>query len=396
MSTTVARHYAPSPRPHVRLRLDGGVTLAAITLICLGVVMSYSTTAPLDIDVKIPPLFQQHLLALATGLPAMAVAAAVPLRLWQRLALPLWAVGVILLVLTQWIGIDVNGARRWLDLGLRFQPVEVVKFATLLVVAATVAPRDGRRDLSNRRAGLALGLFTLPPVVLLLGQPDLGNAVLLFALTALLLVVAGRPLRQLLVPSAATAALIGLYIANNDYARRRVEGFLDPWTQWETSGFQLVQSFVAFGQGGLGGVGLGNGRQKLDYLFGAHTDFVLALIAEELGLLGVLLVLGAFAALVVTGCRVALRANDRFGLLLASAMMLLLTVPAIVNGAVVMGLVPTKGLTLPFLSYGGTSLARRRATDRTPTAPGCKDQQGLGPCEDTSGTSTFWASAASA
>ena len=356
MSTTVARHYAPSPRPHVRLRLDGGVTLAAITLICLGVVMSYSTTAPLDIDVKIPPLFQQHLLALATGLAAMAVAAAVPLRLWQRLALPLWAVGVILLVLTQWIGIDVNGARRWLDLGLRFQPVEVVKFATLLVVAATVAPRDGRRDLSNRRAGLALGLFTLPPVVLLLGQPDLGNAVLLFALTALLLVVAGRPLRQLLVPSAATAALIGLYIANNDYARRRVEGFLDPWTQWETSGFQLVQSFVAFGQGGLGGVGLGNGRQKLDYLFGAHTDFVLALIAEELGLLGVLLVLGAFAALVVTGCRVALRANDRFGLLLASAMMLLLTVPAIVNGAVVMGLVPTKGLTLPFLSYGGTSL----------------------------------------
>ena len=119
---------------------------------------------------------------------------------------------------------------------------------------------------------------------------------------------------------------------------------------------QVVQSFVAFGQGGLTGAGLGNGRQKLDYLFGAHTDFVLALIAEELGLLGVLLVLGAFAALLVTGCRVALQAKDRFGLLLAFAMTSLLTVPAILNGAVVMGLVPTKGLTLPFLSYGGTSL----------------------------------------
>jgi cell division protein FtsW len=196
----------------------------------------------------------------------------------------------------------------------------------------------------------------MPPVLLLLFQPDLGNAVVLFGLTVLLLVVAGRPLRQLLVPAAVAAAFVAVYVASNDYARRRVDGFLDPWTEWQDAGFQLVQSFVAFGQGGLSGVGLGNGRQKLDYLFGAHTDFVLSLVAEELGLLGVLAVLGAFAALLVTGCRVALRARDRFSLLLAFAMTSLLTVPAILNGAVVMGLVPTKGLTLPFLSYGGTSL----------------------------------------
>jgi cell division protein FtsW len=237
---------------------------------------------------------------------------------------------------------------------MRFQPVEIAKFSTLLMVAATVAPRDGRNDLSNRRAALALGGCTMPPVLLLLFQPDLGNAVLLFGLTALLLVVAGRPLRQLLVPAAVAGVFVALYVSTNDYARRRVEGFLDPWTTWQDAGFQLVQSFVAFGQGGLTGVGLGNGRQKLDYLFGAHTDF--SLVAEELGLLGVLAVLGAFAALLVTGCRVALRATNRFGLLLAFAMTTLLTVPAILNGAVVMGLVPTKGLTLPFLSYGGTSL----------------------------------------
>ncbi len=338
------------------LNLSGGVSLAAAILISLGVVMSYSTTAPLDIDVPIPPLFRQHLLALGIGMLAMIGAMALPLRLWQRLALPLWVVGVVLLVLTATIGIEVNGARRWLDLGVRFQPAEIVKFTTLLVVAAAVAPRDGRRGLSNRRAGLALGLFTLPPVLLLLLEPDLGNALLLFGLTALLLAVAGRSLRHLLVPAAVSGLFVAVYVANNDYARRRVEGFLDPWTQWQDSGFQLVQSFVAFGQGGLGGVGLGNGRQKLDYLFGAHTDFVLALIAEELGLLGVLLVLAAFAALLVAGCRIGLRAPDRFGLLLAFAMTTLLTVPAILNGAVVMGLVPTKGLTLPFLSYGGTSL----------------------------------------
>jgi cell division protein FtsW len=338
------------------LHLDGGVSTAAIALISLGVVMSYSTTAALDIDLRIPPLFSQHLLALAIGLVGLVAAMWTPLRVWRRLALPIWGVALVLLLLTHVIGVEANGARRWLDLGVRFQPVEIVKFATLLVVAAAVAPRDGRRELSNRRAGLALGLFTMPPVLLLLFQPDLGNAVVLFGLTVLLLVVAGRPLRQLLVPAAVAAAFVAVYVASNDYARRRVDGFLDPWTEWQDAGFQLVQSFVAFGQGGLSGVGLGNGRQKLDYLFGAHTDFVLSLVAEELGLLGVLAVLGAFAALLVTGCRVALRARDRFSLLLAFAMTSLLTVPAILNGAVVMGLVPTKGLTLPFLSYGGTSL----------------------------------------
>jgi cell division protein FtsW len=364
LSTPVARK-TPAPTRGVprdartislAWQLDAGVGAAAVVLICFGVVMSYSTTAPLEMQVTIPHLFQQHLVALAVGLAAMAGAMWVPLRLWQRLALPLWALSLVLLGLTHVIGIEANGARRWIDLGVSFQPVEVAKFATLLVVAAAVAPRDGRKDLSNRRAGLALGLFTMPPVLLLLFQPDLGNAVLLFGLTALLLVVAGRPLRQLFVPAAVAGLFVAAYVATNDYARRRVDGFLDPWAQSQDAGFQLVQSFVAFGQGGLAGVGLGNGRQKLDYLFGAHTDFVLSLVAEELGLLGVLAVLLAFVGLLVAGCRVALRAGSRFGLLLAFAMTALLTVPAILNGAVVMGLVPTKGLTLPFLSYGGTSL----------------------------------------
>jgi cell division protein FtsW len=318
--------------------------------------MNYSTTAPLDLDRAIPPLFREHLIALAIGLACLGAAITIPLRVWRRAALPLWVGAMLLLVLTHLTGIEVNGAQRWLDLGIRFQPVEVVKFATLVAVAAAVAPRDGRRDLSNRRASLALGVFTLPPVLLLLAQPDLGNAVLLLGLTALILVVAGRPLAQLVAPGLIAIGLICLYILNNDYARRRFEGFLDPWTRDETSGFQLVQSFVAFGHGGLTGVGIGNGRQKLDYLFGAHTDFILALIAEELGLIGVLAVIAAFAALLVAGCRIALHSRDRFGLLLAFAMTALLCLPALLNGAVAMGLLPTKGLTLPFLSYGGTSL----------------------------------------
>ncbi|MBW2389597.1 MAG: FtsW/RodA/SpoVE family cell cycle protein, partial [Deltaproteobacteria bacterium] len=146
------------------------------------------------------------------------------------------------------------------------------------------------------------------------------------------------------------------YIASNPYALRRVMSFLDPWKDPLGAGFQLIQSFIAFNQGGLFGVGLGNGRQKLFYLPEAHTDFILSLVAEELGLIGVLLVLGAFAALLTFGTRIARRARSRFALLMAFGTTTLLAGPAIVNAAVVMGLLPTKGLTLPFLSYGGTSL----------------------------------------
>jgi len=133
-------------------------------------------------------------------------------------------------------------------------------------------------------------------------------------------------------------------------------GFLDPFRESQGAGWQLVQSYVAFGQGGLLGQGIGNSRQKLEYLPEVHTDFVLALIAEELGLMGVLVVLGAFAALWIAGTRAARRATDRFDLLVGFAMVTLLTIPAFLNASVVMGLVPTKGLTLPFLSYGRTSL----------------------------------------
>jgi cell division protein FtsW len=164
------------------------------------------------------------------------------------------------------------------------------------------------------------------------------------------------PLNKLVAPGCAGVLAVAAYVIRNPYALRRVTGFLDPWENALDEGFQLVQSFVAFGRGGLLGVGLGNSQQKLSYLPEAHTDFILALVAEELGLVGVLVVLGAFAALLFAGTRIARQAGDRFTLLLAFGLTAMLTVPALINGAVVMGLVPTKGLTLPFLSYGRTSL----------------------------------------
>ncbi|MBW2230359.1 MAG: cell division protein FtsW [Deltaproteobacteria bacterium] len=338
--------------------LDGGVAFAALLLCSFGVVMSYSSTATLALDQRIPPLFLHHVGALVMGLAAGAIAWSMPTTALRQLALPFWTLSTALLFATQLFGVEVNGATRWLavpGIDLRFQPAELAKLATALAVAAVVARRDGHAELSARRA-LVAGALALPPIALLVRQPDLGNAVLLACLVALLLFVAGTKLARLVAPGVIAFLGVAYYISNHEYAWRRLVGFLDPWATSSDEGFQLVQSFVAFGRGGLFGVGLGSGQQKLAYLPEAHTDFILALVAEELGLIGVLAVLGGFAALLVAGTRIATRANDRFALLVGFGMTTLLTVPAVVNASVVMGLLPTKGLTLPFLSYGRTSL----------------------------------------
>lgn len=345
--------------PHLKTSgVDPGISISTALLIAMGVVMSYSATAAFDLDTKVPPLFFDHLIGLAIGLAAGTAAYAMPAVALLRLAIPLWLVTIAMLLATLIFGVEVNGAQRWLEipgLALRFQPGELAKCATLIAVAAWLSRKDDRREISTRRSIQAAGIALLPAGLLVL-QPDLGNAVVLVSLAAFMLFVAGTPWPRFVLPGIAGVVLVSAYIVNNAYAWRRVTGFLDPFRERQGSGWQLVQSYLAFGHGGLFGQGLGNGRQKLDYLPEVHTDFVLALIAEELGLLGVLFVIGAFAALWITGTRVARRARDRFDMLCAFGMVTLLTIPAFLNGAVVMGLVPTKGLTLPFLSYGRTSL----------------------------------------
>jgi cell division protein FtsW len=338
--------------------LDGGVLSATLLLLGLGAVMIYSTTAPKADPGALPPFFVKQAVAIVAGALLAALAAAVPLRAWHAAALPLWVTAVLALAATLAVGVEANGAKRWLgtpSVGLVFQPVEFAKFAAVLAVAAVLSRRDARTGVSLRRVA-AVALLGAVPAGLLLLQPDLGNAVLLLGLAGLLLFVAGMDLRLLAAPALAGALVIAAYVASHPYALDRVVGFLHPWKTAHSQGYQLVQSFVAFGRGGLFGVGVGGGLQKLHYLPEAHTDFILAVIAEELGLAGVLVVLGAFAALLVAGVRIALRARQRFAMLLAFGMTALLAVPAVLNGAVVMGLVPTKGLTLPLLSYGRSSV----------------------------------------
>jgi cell division protein FtsW len=338
--------------------LDGGLLAAVALLAAIGIVMLYSTTAPLAMGQAIPPHFARQVLGMMLAVVLAAGAAWLPLEVWRRAALPLWLLAIALLVAIEVFAPAVNGARRWLHvpgLGFAFQPGELAKLTTLLAMAAALADARSQGRLSPRRL-LRPATLVLIPALLLIRQPDLGGAVVLACLGGLMIFVAGTPLRLFVVPGAILSALLALFIVFHSYAWRRVTGFLDPWARASDEGFQLVQSFVAFGNGGLLGRGLGDGRQKLFYLPEAHTDFILSVVAEEIGLVGVLLVLGGFAALLVAGLRIAGRAREPFAMLTAFGLTMLLTVPAAVNAAVVMGLLPTKGLTLPFVSYGRTSL----------------------------------------
>jgi cell division protein FtsW len=364
MRGRVPRRYSPrsdaaraahEPRAFAANALDGGVIAAYSILAGIGLVMIYSLTAPLAATSAMPPQFVRQLAALATSILVLIAALRVPLTMWRRLALPLWGASSVLLLATLIVGIEVNGARRWIELpGLRLQAAEVAKFATVLAVAVLLTATPSRR--ARLKPVVRAAALCIPPVALLLLQPDFGSSLVLCASVGALLFAAGTPMRLLIPPAALAVGGAAVYIALRPYAHERWIGFLDPWATATREGYQLVQSFVAFGRGGFFGVGLGDGRQKLYYLPEVHTDFILAGIAEELGLAGVLVVLGAFAAFVWAGVRIARRAQEPFAALVAIGMTALIGIPAAINAGVVMGLLPTTGFTLPFVSYGGNSL----------------------------------------
>jgi cell division protein FtsW len=338
----------------------GGVVAATAVLACVGLVMVYSATAHLALEATVPPHFARQLAGVVLGVAIALVAMQVPLAVWHRLAIPIWTACVLLLALTLAVGTEAKGAQRWLSLpgiGPTLQPSELARWATVLATAAVLSGREaGARRAGSLPVSSLVLLLSVIPAALVFLEPDTKGAALLLLLVALQLFVAGTPLRAFLVPAACAAVAVGAAVALRPYVVDRILGFLDPWARADDEGFQLVQSFVAFGRGGLSGVGLGDGRQKLYYLPEAHTDFVLSVVAEELGLIGVLVVLAAFVGLLVAGVRIAGRTRSRFAFLLSFSMTAFVAVPAAINAAVVMGAVPPTGLTLPFVSYGRSSL----------------------------------------
>ncbi len=303
-------------------------------------------------------LFRKQLVSTGVGLLGLAAALWLPPSVWRRLAVPLLAVALIalVLVLIPDVGVARGGARRWLGFSLfLFQPSEMAKVCFVLYLAYSLSRRAERLD------GFVSG--ALPPllvtggfVALLLAEPDFGSAFMLAILAMAMLFVAGSRVRHLAWVAAAAFPALVLLIMSADYRVKRLLSFLDPWSDSADSGFQIIQSYIAFGSGQLWGRGLGQSRQKLLYLPEAHTDFIYSVIGEELGLWGALLVVALFGILLFRGLRLALDSEDAFTRLMVFGLTMLLGLQALLHMSVVMGLVPTKGLVLPFVSYGGSAL----------------------------------------
>jgi len=334
-----------------------GIVLA---LASLGVVMVYSASAIIAGERFQDPfhfLTRQGAFA-ALGFLALWLAMRLDYRRLERFVMPLLVISFVLLVLVLIppFGREINGTRRWIRGGMfSFQPVELAKFALVLYLASFLTRRHELiRSFSQGLlpvllvAGIMAGLTIL--------QPDLGNSLALIILTLALAYLAGAQVKHMLLIGAAALPAVTVLVAMKPYRWRRMLAFVDPWDDPQGSGFQIIQSFLALGSGGWFGRGLGESKQKLFYLPEPHTDFIFAILGEELGLVGALVVVALFVALIWRGLRIGLRAPDAFGGYLALGLTLMLATQIVVNLGVVMGALPTKGLPLPLVSFGGSAL----------------------------------------
>ncbi len=333
---------------------------AVLALVGFGLVMVYSASAITAQD-RLGDSFyflKRQAIAAGLGLVAMAVAMRLGYRRMARLAYPLLFLSVILLVvvLLPGVGTVVGGAKRWLRVpGLSLQPAEVAKVAWVIYLAYSLAKK--REKVRSFSVGFVphLGVAALL-VALCMAEPDFGSSVALLFLMFVMLFAAGAKLSYLLGAVLAAIPFAWAAIASSPYRMKRITAFLDPWANRQGSGYQVAESLMSIGSGGVTGLGLGDGRQKLFYLPEAHTDFIFSIIGEELGLIGVALLMALYGVIVWRGVRAALGAAEPFGTYLGLGLTSLVAFQALVNMAVAMGLVPTKGLTLPFISYGGSSL----------------------------------------
>lgn len=338
-------------------RLVLGLTYA---LVALGVIMVFSASGIMAESRYGDSLYflKRQCLWAALGLCVMHVAAHLDYRIWERATpwLVVGTLGLLVLVVIPGLGTEVKGARRWFRLGgVSIQPAEIAKVVTVIYLATFLAKRQDERALSW--SGV------IPPVILtglfaglILIEPDMGTAVVVGFLLVCLLYLGGVRLAHLAALCMILAPLALTAVWGSAYRVKRLMSFLDPWQDPTGAGFQLSQSFVALGSGEIFGVGLGAGKQKLFFLPEVHSDFVLALVGEELGFLGTSTLLIMFGLLIIKGIHIAGRAPDNLGRYLAAGMTLLVGGQALINAGVVTGLLPTKGLTLPLVSYGGSSL----------------------------------------
>lgn len=351
------------PRPNQRFHIDQTLLTACLCLLGIGFVMVASSSMHLGVkmadDVSYYPFKQ--LVHILLGLVLAAALLAVPMKHWQRWGQPLFIGGLLLLlvVLIPGLGIKVNGSVRWLSiLGLRIQVSEVVKFISVIYMAGYITRHS--EHVRKSIFGLLRPLLLLSVAcILLLLEPDFGSAVVIIIIAMGMMFLGGARLSPFVILVTAVAGAAATLAYTSPYRWKRVISFLEPWEHARDSGYQLTQALISFGRGEVSGVGLGNGLQKLFYLPEAHTDFLFSVLGEELGLIGVVLIIVLFTTLVVRGFSIgeqAEAAGEHFSALVAYGLVIWFGFQAFVNMGVNMGILPTKGLTLPLMSYGGGSM----------------------------------------
>ena len=344
---------------------DLGLLFPVLLLVGMGIVMVYSASSALALKKFGSDYFflkKQAAFSLI-GIVMLVVFSYIPFRLYRTVAYPALAVAIAMLVavaFSEW-GVAAGGSARWLQLGpLRFQPSELARLALVTYLAYSMSKKDER--LRDFYVGFLPHLIVLSVLMsLLLLQPDFGSAVVLAALTWIMLFVGGCRITHLLSVIVVLAPMAWLFMHQADYRVRRLMSFLDPWQYPTAEGYQIIHSLMAFGTGGVTGAGLGKGYQKLFYLPEPHTDFIFSVVGEELGLIGVMIVILLYGIILTRGICIARNTPDRFGSFMAMGITVTIGLQVCINMGVALGLLPTKGLTLPFLSYGGTNLLTNMA-----------------------------------
>lgn len=344
----------------VRISDSMSLWILVLALVGFGLLMVLDTSAMFSNQQYGTPyhFFVRQVVYACVGFGAMVLLARSDYSSYRRHAIWILIGSAVLLglVFIPGLGKTVRGARRWIMVGpLSFQPSELVKL-TLIFYLSAVLSKYSKKDMKDLWHGyIKYLIFAVPILAIILAQKDFGTTVITGMVVFILLFLAGIRWRYMIVSFILTIPLIA-YLLKDPYRRARIMAFQDPWKDPLGAGFQLIQSQVSFGSGGLLGQGFANGNQKLFFLPDAHTDFIFSMIAEEFGLLGVCAVLLLFVLFLFFGIRIALRAPDSFGFLLAAGITLLISLQVVLNAAVVMGALPTKGMVFPFLSYGGTAL----------------------------------------
>ena len=342
-------------------RVDIPFLLLVLALLAVGLTMLYSASSAqsmYDTGYEISTKYlQKQAVCAALGLVGMWLFSRIPAKLWMKLAWPVYGISIALLLLVLVMGQSVNGARRWINIaGLQFQPSEIAKFSVILLFAR-LTRTFGSRTKEFRYGVLGFSLALLGILIPLALEKHLSAIMLIGMVGVCMMFVAGTGKKWLGAGAAAAGLFVVIYITFMGYAGDRVTAWLHPEQDPGDTGYQILQSLYAIGSGGLFGLGFGKSRQKYLYLPFQYNDYIFAIICEELGLVGAVLLIGLFSAMILRGYWIALRARDRFSTVLAAGLVTLIGVQTALNLGVVTNLLPSTGIALPFFSYGGTALA---------------------------------------